>query len=336
MALQVSREDQLGAVRMAPTLARRLRAGARFLTVLTLCLCVHFLIVVALLRHDVFEVPVEPEATEVELITEPPQEQPAPEPPRAEPESPPQEPEKPPEKQPEKPAPQSDLDEKPATSAPRVADHEIKNDIATPDKPDPASTAPRQAEKPAPAPPPAPEPPKPEPKPTPPPEATKPPDEAPAPDAETIENATVPRPPDAPAEAPAPPVKQEPQPRPPKTIAEQIAGMQPLPDFQLEAAAKPSSLPPGTAPPAYLSTLYGMIMPKMHAAPEPGVRSRPRQGEVAFSIDPRGRLTEVVIVAPSGASDLDAAAVLAVRRAAPFPPPPRGGFISVRFTYTRE
>ena len=95
-------------------------------------------------------------------------------------------------------------------------------------------------------------------------------------------------------------------------------------------------VPPGTAPPAYLSTLYGMIMPKMHAAPEPGVRSRPRQGEVAFSIDPRGRLTEVVIVAPSGASDLDAAAVLAVRRAAPFPPPPRGGFISVRFTYTRE
>jgi hypothetical protein len=51
---------------------------------------------------------------------------------------------------------------------------------------------------------------------------------------------------------------------------------------------------------------------------------------------PERAIRVIVPFPPSGATDLDVAAVLAVRQAAPFPPPPRGGTISVRFSYTRE
>jgi TonB family protein len=48
-------------------------------------------------------------------------------------------------------------------------------------------------------------------------------------------------------------------------------------------------------------------------------------------VDALGRLVSVEVMAPSGQPALDAAAVAAVRAAAPFAPPPAGP-IAARFT----
>jgi protein TonB len=48
------------------------------------------------------------------------------------------------------------------------------------------------------------------------------------------------------------------------------------------------------------------------------------EGIVAFYVDENGNLTHQAIYRASGRADLDAAALNAVRRATPFPPPPPG------------
>jgi protein TonB len=60
------------------------------------------------------------------------------------------------------------------------------------------------------------------------------------------------------------------------------------------------------------------------------------KGVVAFYIDEMGNLTHQAVHQPSGAPDLDAAALNAVRRAAPFPPPPRGLPHSMLFSYATK
>jgi len=52
---------------------------------------------------------------------------------------------------------------------------------------------------------------------------------------------------------------------------------------------------------------------------------------IAFEVDAGGRLLSVEVVAPSGQTVLDAAAVAAVRAASPFAPPPAGR-TTARFT----
>ena len=320
LTLQASKDDQLGTGRVV------LSRGAwwRFLTFLALCLTAHLVLVLALLLYDLAHVPppAEPDATEVELIEEPaPEEMPAPEAPK-------QEAEKQEEKQ-----PTQALEEEPATAAPRVADHEIRNDRVAPDKTQTATTAPQVASQPSPPPAPAAAP---EQSPrAPEPEAKVRPEEKPR-EAEVIENAAEPAPAVAPEPLPVPPAKAPvPVPPRPKSVADQIAGLTPLPDLQFEAAAKPSTLAPGTAKPTYLSTLYGMIMPLMHA-PRAATSAFEQQGAVGFTIDGRGRLVEASVIQSSGAADLDNAALAAVRMAGPFPVPPMGVPIRVRFAYTRK
>jgi protein TonB len=121
----------------------------------------------------------------------------------------------------------------------------------------------------------------------------------------------------------APPPKVKPAPR--------FAGLTPLPDFQFsEPPAKRSDMPRGSAQPGYLSTLYGMIMRKMPAVP---AQTRPMRGSVTFGVMSNGRIFKEAIAVPSGAPLLDAAALGAVRRAAPFPAPPNGGTVYIVFNY---
>ncbi len=59
-------------------------------------------------------------------------------------------------------------------------------------------------------------------------------------------------------------------------------------------------------------------------------------GVLAFNVDINGNLTGVAVRQSSGLADLDAAAIAAVRRAAPFPPPPRGLTYSINFSFASK
>ncbi len=135
---------------------------------------------------------------------------------------------------------------------------------------------------------------------------------------------TPPPPPD-----PAPALLSEPPPvlRP----APRFTGLTPLPDYQFtEPPARRSDLPGGSAQPGYLSSLYGLIMQKMQKMP-PDVR--PARGRVTFGVLSNGHIFQEAVAIPSGAPVLDAAALAAVRKASPFPRPPQGGPIYIRFDY---
>lgn len=156
------------------------------------------------------------------------------------------------------------------------------------------------------------------------------PDEGKAPEASEREAAA----PDASAQPEPPQEAPKDAPKEPQPAAEpapRFAGMTPLPDIQFKAApARRDDLPSGGAEPGYLSTLYGLIIRKMPPTPSP---TRSGTGRVTFGVGANGRIFLDTIAIPSGDPALDAAALAAVRRAAPFPPPPSGGPIYIRFDY---
>lgn len=235
----------------------------------------------------------------VELVPPPP-----PEPPK-------QEPPAPPEPEPQKQA----MDLEPATDAPREAKKDApEQQTAREDTSQAPDTAPR-------------------PEATPESTAQNGPAEAasekpadPRPDAETIERAELRQQlqPQPARSEPKPPVPPQ-----PSLYMQQIAALQPIPDYRLAAAAPPTPVGGGDAKNGYLNVLYGKIMPHMH----PPKTARPKsQGAVVIYIDTAGHILHQGVVSPSGSPDLDAAAMEAVRRAAPFPAPPKG-LPPVRFTY---
>ena len=276
----------------------RRRDRMRLAAVLCLSLLLHASPLLLMDRTDDVVSPVE-EAIPVEIVVEPPQpEAPQPEPPQAEEvREPEQEP-----KQPEQA-----LDEKPASDFARAADQDEKDgksdrlpekqDEKTPDKPPEQSPA--------------------KPEPTPQQKADLEPDPAPG---EPLAAAKPPEP-EPVAPAPAAPAYQS------------DAFMPPLPDYQFEAPpAKRTQDPRGSGDPGYLSTLYGRIMKRMQAPPAPP-GSRNFRGRIVFSVTRNGALGGASVAVPSGLHALDTAALTAIRRAAPFPPPPTGGPIHIQFDY---
>ncbi|MGD9542643.1 MAG: TonB family protein [Methylocystis sp.] len=309
-------------------------ARPRFLAFLLLCLLAHLLVLAFLLWQDwrfAREAPAVVEEIPVEVIAEPPppeQEQPpAPEP----------EPEKPPEqqKQQKPPHPPPLEDEKPAFDAPE-AESKTKSDVNAPEEKE-LKTPKNEAEK----------------------ENVTPKDEKPqgmkeaedeegkakAPeeaketpledksDAEIIEQA---EPEKKPEEKPDPNEKGSVKKGEANSIADQLAALAPIPDYKLAAPRKFSPVGGGRAKTTYLTILYGMIMPHMRIPPRVRGSRAIGRGAVVFYIDERGNLTHQAVQQPSGAPDLDAAALAAVRRAAPFPPPPRGLPHSMLFSYATK
>jgi periplasmic protein TonB len=307
------------------------RRRARFFLLLIVGVVAHAILIAIVLREDRLDAAaiVAPTEIPVEVIALPPKEEEKPEappPPEPPPAPPPPKPEPPP--PPEKPP----IDEKPATDAPRAP---TKEQIER-ETPDEATRAPLR------------KPPTermvPEPK-----DEKAPPVEsgasAPAvdaqaktaedkPDAEIVERADLapqPAPLQEKAEAPS---KAKPAQKPPvKSVAEQIASLEQLDNTLLASPSKPAPVSGGAAKTTYLTILYGMIMPHMHVPPSSrsaGVAG----GVVAFYLDEAGHLTHQAVIQSSGSSALDAAAVAAVKRAAPFPAPPRGYPHSILFSYS--
>jgi protein TonB len=293
----------------------------RFLIILFLCLILHVLLIAYLLREDALSASLLAPEQEipVEVVVLPP---------------PPEQAEPPPQPQPKEPPPKQKMQpeeyEKPAFDAPRAANKEtIERETASEETKSPNVAPPKEqatrtpeqpkeasARQPTPQEPLAQE------------SAQKQPDETV--EAETVE-----------AAAPAPQPKPDKTPTPTKTevspkektgsIADQIAALAPIPDFKLGAAAKPSPVSGGNARTSYLSILYGLIVPRMQIPAS--ARHKMADGLVAFYVDERGNLTHQAVIRSSGVTELDAAAISAVRRAAPFPPPPTGHPRSILFHY---
>lgn len=103
------------------------------------------------------------------------------------------------------------------------------------------------------------------------------------------------------------------------TIAQMMARLEPIPDYKIAGAAKEVPNANGTAKPNYLSILHGMIVPRFQRPPV-----RRSRGQIVIYIDTIGHVLHMGMISTSGVPELDAAAMAAVRRAAPFPSPPPG------------
>lgn len=291
----------------------------RFAAVLAACFLLHMLLLAFLLREDQAAAPAAPPVEEipVELVTEiPPVEKVEPPPP-----PPPNE---------KTPKQKVKDDEKPAFDAPRATN----KDTIEREAPDKETQSPRvapptkqTATKPAPAKaPPAAQ------------EAEATPQDAPpkpaddTPDAEPLDKAE-PEPQVKPQEKPAAKAKAPPVKAPAKSVADQLAALSALPDYRVGAASKPAPVTGGTANTTYLSILFGLIMRQMHVPPAVRASHMAVEGIVAFYVDEMGHLTHQAVYRASGRPDLDAAALAAVRNAAPFPAPPRGDPHAIWFHY---
>jgi TonB family protein len=116
----------------------------------------------------------------------------------------------------------------------------------------------------------------------------------------------------------------------------QLPTFESMPDVELAGAAKASPIDGGKAKTTYLTILYGLVMARMHLPPSVHANSNKLDGVLLFSVDGTGNLTQNQILRSSGSRDLDAAAVAAVNKAAPFPTPPQGEPIGLRFTYSAK
>ena len=119
-----------------------------------------------------------------------------------------------------------------------------------------------------------------------------------------------------------------------KSLADQLTNPEPVPYYQFSGAAKAAPVTGGTANTTYLSTLWGLIVPSMHIPERIKENHLRGDGVLVFNVDIKGNLTRMGIQQSSGLADLDAEALAAVRRAAPFPPPPRGLTYSISFAFT--
>ncbi|ACB96423.1 TonB family protein [Beijerinckia indica] len=118
-------------------------------------------------------------------------------------------------------------------------------------------------------------------------------------------------------------------------VARQLSSLTAAPSFSVAQAARPSPISGGTADSSYLSILFGLITRQQQDPHKDKPRHMDAEVVVGFWIDETGRLTHQALYRTSGQPDLDAAAMAAVRKAAPFPEPPRGiprGFVA-RLTF---
>jgi len=116
------------------------------------------------------------------------------------------------------------------------------------------------------------------------------------------------------------------------TVAQQLAALAPAPDFSIGPKAKAAPIGGGTEKASYESLLMGLITRQLRIPAEARARQLAHVGRIGLFVDEMGNLTHQALYRASGDPILDAAWLAAVRRAAPFPAPPRGiphGFLLV-------
>ena len=114
---------------------------------------------------------------------------------------------------------------------------------------------------------------------------------------------------------------------------DRIPSFESVPEVDFGAASAATPIAGGNARATYLSILYGMIMAHMHSPG--GVRSSTARAEgmIFFSVDGAGRVVQRRIARASGSHELDLVALNAIGKAGPFPRPPGGIPIGLKFSY---
>ena len=303
--------------------------------VLGICFAIHAAIFILLVILDAILLPRETrmQETPVEVIVEPPPPPPPKPEPQAKEEKPPEEKpkEKPPHEKPQTKQQQQPYEE-PATDAPRAESPEKINRRAQDKETKALRKAPpsdQTAQKPSPEKRPSPV----EaaaPKVSPEPPALKQAEDKP--DAEVTESAEINH--DKPDQNEPRAETQGETKKGAKSLADQLTNPEPVPYYQFSGAAKAAPVTGGTANTTYLSTLWGLIVPTMRIPERIKENHLRGDGVLVFNVDIKGNLTRIGIEQSSGFSDLDPEALAAVRRAAPFPPPPRGLTYSISFSFT--
>jgi protein TonB len=151
-----------------------------------------------------------------------------------------------------------------------------------------------------------------------------------APNAEALDKAQ-PEPPAKPQKNQAPQDSKSPPAQGKKTtVAQQLAALSPAPNYSIGAAAKAAPISGGIEKASYESLLMGLITRQVHLPSEVRAQHLISVGQISLFVDEMGNLTHQAVYRASGNPALDTAWLAAVRRAAPFPAPPRGlphGFI---------
>jgi periplasmic protein TonB len=143
------------------------------------------------------------------------------------------------------------------------------------------------------------------------------------PDAEALDKAQ-PKTPEKPKNKSSPkPAKGPPAQGKNTTVAQQLAALAPAPTYSFGAAAKAAPIAGGNEKASYESLLFGLITRQVHIPPEVRARHLVHIGRIGLFVDEMGNLTHQALYLASGDPALDAAWLAAVKRAAPFPAPPR-------------
>jgi protein TonB len=122
-------------------------------------------------------------------------------------------------------------------------------------------------------------------------------------------------------DAPAP--EKPPEPATPSFVSSSDA---------LAAALRYAPVGGGNAEATYLSTVYGLVAPRLNV--QKLIAGRPHTaGEIVFAIDYGGAFVGAKLTKSTGLRDVDAAALAALRAAGPFPLPPTGGGLTLSFKF---
>ena len=122
------------------------------------------------------------------------------------------------------------------------------------------------------------------------------------------------------------------QPLPTWSKGKQFSTFEPVPDVQFgDAAASPVG--GGQAQTTYLTIIYGLIMKHLRMTDELRVEAEQVVGAISFVVDGHGDVLRRSVTQPSGLNALDAAALEGVQEAAPYPTPPLGVPVGMKFTY---
>jgi protein TonB len=122
------------------------------------------------------------------------------------------------------------------------------------------------------------------------------------------------------------------QPLPTWSKSKEFSTFEPVPYVQFgDAGASPVG--GGHARITYLTIVYGLIMKHLHMTDDVRAKAEQTVGVISFAVDGHGEVLQRSVIKPSGVNALDAAALEAVREAGPFPMPPMGMPIGMKFTY---